>query len=97
MSRVNATKRIGWALVLFLVIVVGGSADVPRGKRPVFPTLEPGVRQSATLRPTTEDGWYATYQFRVPEGLLGMKLMLSDATADLDLYVQMGSAPQSYA
>lgn len=84
---------------LFIILVLSFSAISPLAaleKQKDFQSLVPGVAAEGTIDVSEKGAGYATYRFTVPEKVFGVELRLSNAPADLDLFVQYGSDIRSY-
>jgi len=87
------TRRIA-ALVAaaFLVLTAGPAA----AKAPRYPELAPGEAVNGIIRPDRDRGRYRTYVLDVPPTAMGIRITLSSAPADLDLYLRHGAEMEDY-
>ncbi len=83
-------------IVLCTITQVSLFAEPKESKKPRELTLSPGSSVSGVINLSPDSPWYKTYRIEVPADAFGIRLSLSDAPADLDLFIKYGQDIVSY-
>ncbi len=90
-TTVGLFKRKTVAILLMLVLIAPLCAQSQKST-----SLRPGVQVSSSVPLSKDGGGYKTFTFEVPSNTFAIRLSISDAPADLDLYLNHNQDIQSY-
>jgi S1-C subfamily serine protease len=97
MGRMN--MRAGWGLLISaMLITVFSAAPALRAAdtETDYPVIRQGHRVSSSVDVSNNGSGFRTFTFHVPNDTFAVRLSISNAPADLDLFLQHGREIQSY-
>ncbi len=83
-------------LSLILVLICASPFYAQKRGMSEYPELRSGESVDGVIR-TGSNSWYETYQIRITPRMTGIRLKLSNAPADLDLYFRYGAPMDDYS